>query len=56
MDAKISVCLSFDFDAMSLWIGGFRARSLSAVSRGEFGRVGAVRILDLLKYLKIPST
>ncbi|HVA81644.1 MAG TPA: hypothetical protein VNF29_12025 [Candidatus Binataceae bacterium] len=40
MDAKISVCPSFDFDAMSLWIGGFRARSLSAISRGEFGRVG----------------
>ncbi|HUY29224.1 MAG TPA: polysaccharide deacetylase [Candidatus Binataceae bacterium] len=56
MDAKISVCLSFDFDALSLWIGGFRARSLSAISRGEFGRVGAVRILELLKNLQIPAT
>jgi peptidoglycan/xylan/chitin deacetylase (PgdA/CDA1 family) len=56
MDAKISVCLSFDFDALSLWIGGFRARSLSAISRGEFGRVGAARILDLLRDFKIPAT
>ena len=52
----ISVCLTFDFDAISLWIGGFRARSLSAISRGEFGRVGAERILALLAERKIPST
>jgi peptidoglycan/xylan/chitin deacetylase (PgdA/CDA1 family) len=56
MDAKISVCLSFDFDALSLWIGGFRARSLSAISRGEFGRIGATRILGLLRDFKIPAT
>lgn len=56
MDAKITVCLTFDFDALSLWIGGFRARSLSAISRGEFGRVGAVRLLDILKQRNLPST
>jgi|SRR5208282_3995318 len=56
MEPKISVCLSFDFDALSLWIGGFRARSLSAISRGEFGRVGAMRLLDMLKHWSIPST
>ncbi|MGH7779138.1 MAG: polysaccharide deacetylase family protein [Candidatus Binataceae bacterium] len=56
MPVKISVCLSFDFDALSLWIGGFRARSLSAISRGEFGRVGATRILDLLRDLQIGAT
>lgn len=56
METTISVCLTFDFDALSLWIGGFRARSLSAISRGEFGRVGAARILDLLHSRGIKST
>ena len=56
METTISVCLTFDFDALSLWIGGFRARSLSAISRGEFGRVGAARILDLLRSRGIKST
>jgi peptidoglycan/xylan/chitin deacetylase (PgdA/CDA1 family) len=56
MEPKISVCLTFDFDALSLWLGGFRARSLSAISRGEFGRVGATRLLDHLQHWGIPST
>jgi len=56
VDAKISVCLTFDFDALSLWVGGFRAHSLSAISRGEFGRVGALRLLDMLKHWGIHST
>ena len=56
MATKVRVCLSFDFDALSLWIGGFRARSLSAISRGEFGRVGAVRILDLMRDRNIKTT
>lgn len=56
MDKKISVCLSFDFDAISLWLGGFRASSLSAISRGEFGRVGAERLLAMLREFKLPST
>ena len=56
MDTKVTVCLTFDFDALSLWIGGFRARSLSAISRGEFGRVGALRLLDILAHWNIPST
>jgi peptidoglycan/xylan/chitin deacetylase (PgdA/CDA1 family) len=45
---RATVCLSFDFDAISLWIGPFQARSPSAISRGEFGAVGCRRILDLL--------
>jgi len=56
MDKKISVCLSFDFDAISLWLGGFRASSLSAISRGEFGRVGAERLLAMLREFKLPAT
>ena len=49
------VCLTFDFDAMS----GFAARGLTTptpVSRGEFGAIGAVRILDLLSRHDIPTT
>ena len=41
------VCLSFDFDALSGWI----ARGLTTptpMSRGEFGAIGAKRILTLL--------
>ena len=56
MEKKISVCLTFDFDAISLWLGGFRATSLSAISRGEFGRVGAERMLAMLHEANIRST
>lgn len=56
MEKKISVCLSFDFDAISLWLGGFRATSLSAISRGEFGRVGAERLLTMMREWDIRST
>ena len=43
MTPDITVCLSFDFDAMSVWIQNFRTDSPNALSRGEFGRVGAGR-------------
>ncbi len=56
MPKQIDVCLSFDFDAMALWIGGFHATSLSAISRGEFGRVGAERILAMLREFDIRAT
>jgi len=56
MAKKIAACLTFDFDAISLWLGGFHASSLSAISRGEFGRVGALRLLAMLREWKIPST
>ncbi len=49
------VCLSFDFDTQS----GFIARGLTTptmLSRGEFGLVGARRILDLLRSHGIRST
>src|SRR5438309_6704026 len=56
MAPNITVCLTFDFDAISVWIGGYRARSLSALSRGEFGRVGAERLLRMLHGWGIRST
>ena len=49
------VCLTFDFDTQS----GFIARGMTTptpLSRGEFGLVGARRILDLLKSSGIRST
>jgi peptidoglycan/xylan/chitin deacetylase (PgdA/CDA1 family) len=49
------VCLTFDFDTQS----GFIARGLTTptmLSRGEFGLIGARRILDLLRSHGIPST
>ena len=49
------VCLTFDFDAVSIWI----ARALTTptpMSRGEFGLIGARRILALLKKYDIRST
>ena len=51
-----TVCLTFDFDAISLWIGPFGATSPSAISRGEFGAIGARRILDLLDRKGIPAS
>jgi len=53
--ARHIVCLTFDFDVMS----GFVARGLTTptfVSRGEFGIVGARRVLELLARYGIHST
>ena len=53
--AKHMVCLTFDFDVMS----GHIARGMTTptpISRGEFGIVGAARILPLLQAQKIPTT
>lgn len=49
------VCLTFDFDALSLWI----ARGMTSptpISQGEFGAVGAERILALLAAHRISAT
>jgi peptidoglycan/xylan/chitin deacetylase (PgdA/CDA1 family) len=52
-----TICLSFDFDAISLWLYRHdRPASPSAISRGEFGRIGAERLLDLLERRGIPAT
>ena len=50
-----TVCLTFDFDAISLWLGNYAARSPSMISRGEFGAVGCERILRLLEREGIPA-
>lgn len=49
----LTVCLTFDFDAMSPWL---RTNNPSAISRGEFGAVAVPRILDLLAGRHIRAT
>jgi len=49
------VCLTFDFDALSLWLARGIA-SPTPISQGEFGAVGAQRILDLLARSQIQAT
>jgi peptidoglycan-N-acetylglucosamine deacetylase len=51
-----TVCLTFDFDAISLWLGPYKAQSPSMISRGEFGVIGARRVLDLLDRFGIRAT
>jgi peptidoglycan/xylan/chitin deacetylase (PgdA/CDA1 family) len=52
-----TVCLTFDFDALSVWLGTLGLRGPSALSRGEFGaRVGIYRILELLDRESVPAT
>ena len=56
MSRDISVCLSFDFDAISLWVGPRGTKSPPLIARGEFGNVGAHRIVTLLEDYEIPGT
>jgi peptidoglycan/xylan/chitin deacetylase (PgdA/CDA1 family) len=51
-----AVCLTFDFDGMSLWIGSFQSNNPSQISRGEFALVGLPRLLDLLRQHEVPAT
>jgi peptidoglycan-N-acetylglucosamine deacetylase len=44
----VSVCLTFDFDAISVWIGPRGSKSPNLIARGEFGEVGAHRLIGLL--------
>ena len=51
-----SVCLTFDFDAMSVWFG-YAKTTPAMLSRGEYGAtVGVPRILELLRRKNIPVT
>ena len=52
-----TVCLTFDFDALSVWLGGFSPVTPAMLSRGEYGtRVGLPRILKLLSAYGISAT
>jgi peptidoglycan/xylan/chitin deacetylase (PgdA/CDA1 family) len=43
---RLSACLSFDFDALSVWIAG--TDNPAAISRGEFATIAVPRILSML--------
>lgn len=51
-----AVALTFDYDALSVWIGMFGQTSPTALSRGEFCAVGVRRILEVLDRYKVPGT
>lgn len=52
-----TVCLSFDFDAISVWAGTLGLTSPQYVSRGEYGaNVATPRILDVLEREGVPTT
>jgi len=53
---SLSVCLTFDFDALSPWALGMAGRNVAALSRGEFGAVAVPRILALLERHEVPAT
>lgn len=50
------ICLSFDFDAMSVWFG-YKNVTPAMLYRGEYGaRVGVPRVLELLKRHNVLAT
>jgi peptidoglycan/xylan/chitin deacetylase (PgdA/CDA1 family) len=51
-----TVCLTFDFDALSVWIGPRGAASPSATSRGEYAVLGVNRVLKVLADRNIAAT
>lgn len=56
-ERKFSVCLTFDPDATSIWVGTFASRNPSMISRGEYDIVvGLPRVLKLLKRNEIFAT
>ena len=51
-----TVCLTFDFDAMSVWFG-YPNTTPAMLSRGEYGAtVGVPRVLELLARYQLPAT
>ena len=53
---KSTVCLSFDFDALSVWFG-YERTTPAMLARGEYGaRVGVPRVLELLERHKLRAT
>jgi peptidoglycan-N-acetylglucosamine deacetylase len=52
-----NVCLTFDFDAVALWVSSFNQTTATPVSRGEYGaRVGIDRVLAVLRGKGIKAT
>lgn len=54
---KIAVNLGTDFDAQSLWLGGYNKPSPSYMSRGEYGaEVGVPRLLEVYQRFDVKTT
>ena len=53
---KLTVCLTFDVDGPSAWIGSMKSNNPSMISRGEFTVVATPRVLDLLRRYDVPGT
>jgi peptidoglycan-N-acetylglucosamine deacetylase len=54
---RLTICLTFDVDAVALWTHTFRSNSPSDISRGEFGpRTAVPRILALLHRRGLQAT
>lgn len=53
---RSTVCLTFDFDALSVWFG-FERVTPAMLQRGEYGaRVGVPRVVQLLARHELPAT
>ena len=52
----ISCAITFDFDAMSSWIGTAKSNNPSMISRGQFGAVAMKRLLDLLDRYQVRTS
>jgi peptidoglycan/xylan/chitin deacetylase (PgdA/CDA1 family) len=52
-----TVCLTFDFDGIAVWLSTFKQSTPTPLSRGEFGaRVGIDRLLGVLQAHNVPAT
>jgi peptidoglycan/xylan/chitin deacetylase (PgdA/CDA1 family) len=54
--SQLTCCITFDFDAMSAWVGSARSQNPSMISRGQFGAVAIDRILTLLDKYQVSAT
>lgn len=52
----LSCSITFDFDAMSIWIGSSKSNNPSMISRGQFGAVAVPRILELLEAYQVKTS
>jgi peptidoglycan/xylan/chitin deacetylase (PgdA/CDA1 family) len=52
-----TICLTFDFDAISVWLEYGTGLTPNMLQRGEYGaRVGVPRVLELLRRYNLPAT
>ncbi len=52
-----TVCLTFDFDALSVWLSSYSPTTPAMLSRGEYGaKIGLPRVLRLLSEYDIAAT